>query len=528
MDAANPENSLSSAQMLQWVKRLAVGLDRLRVPKGEAVMVFTPNHLYVPLAYLTAAGSGRFFSGANPTYTAPEVAYQMKNIEAKIVLIHPSLLETGLKAAKEVGIPKDRIFQFSDTPAETVNGVKDWRSMVASVADSKDWQWPNFDGEAALNTVACVNFSSGTTGLPKGVCISHRNLISNAEQSIESRFRFTDSTADNFTPERWLAFLPLYHAYSQLYTINIAARLKVPVYIMRSFVFEDFLKYIERYKITHLQTVPPIVVMLAKRPETKNYDISSIRNIICGAAPLSREMQNEVSSRFGVAIVQGWGMTETTCAGIGIAGMENDLSGSIGNLLPNTEAKLIDEDGEEVTKQGDPGELWVRGPQMLMRYWRNAEATKESKTQDGWFKTGDVAVVKGEQKDQKFWIVDRKKELIKVKGLQVAPAELEAVLLENDAVADAAVAGVTVRASGEEYPRAYVVLQSDYKGKVSEEEVRKWVEPKVARHKRLDGGVMFVDEVPKLPSGKIMRKVMREWAKRDEQAVVEGLRKSKL
>ena len=294
---------------------------------------------------------------------------------------------------------------------------------------------------------------------------------------------------------------------------------------MKSFVFEDFLKYIQKYKITHLQSVPPILVMLAKRPETKNYDLSTIRNIICGAAPLSRELQNEVSSRFKLAIVQGWGMTETTCAGIGSPGFENDMSGSIGNLLPNTEAKLIDEDGSEVTEEGKPGEMWVRGPQMMMRYWRNEEATKESKTDDGWFKTGDVAIVKGPANDQKFWIVDRKKELIKVKGLQVAPAELEAVLLENDAISDAAVTGVTV--NEEEYPRAYVVLQEGSKGKIKEEDIRKWVEPKVAKHKRLEGGVMFVDEVPKLPSGKIMRKVMREWAKRDAK-VVQGRLKARL
>jgi acyl-coenzyme A synthetase/AMP-(fatty) acid ligase len=225
-------------------------------------------------------------------------------------------------------------------------------------------------------------------------------------------------------------------------------------------------------------------------------------------------------SRFNVVIAQDWGMTETTCAGIMIPGTMVDETGSIGYLLPNTQAMLVDEDGKEVIGEG-PGELWVRGPQMLLGYWQNEQATKESTTEEGWFKTGDVAVCK----EGKFWIVDRKKELIKVNGLQVAPAELEAVLLEHPDVADAAVVGITVH--GEELPRAYIVLQSRSKGKTTETDIQTFVASKVSRHKRLQGGVKFIDEVPKLASGKIVRKLMREWAKRDAKEV-EGTIKARL
>lgn len=225
-------------------------------------------------------------------------------------------------------------------------------------------------------------------------------------------------------------------------------------------------------------------------------------------------------------------MTETTCAGI----MEpysdkDDGTGTIGVLIPNTEAKLIDDEGKEVTAEGDRGEILLRGPQMMLRYWRNETATKESFDEEGFFRTGDVAICKKDDKGrQKWWIVDRKKELIKVKGLQVAPAELEAVLLEHPEVADVAVVGISFE-EGEEWPRAYVVLQDESKqsGKVGETEIRKFVEGKVAKHKWLEGGVKFVDEVPKLPSGKIMRKVMKDIAKKDaEEMKKSGSIKAKL
>ena len=512
MNAANPSESLSPAQVLTWVKRFAVGMDKLGIPQDRAVMVFTPNHLFVPVVYLAAAGSKRYFTGANPIYTANEVAHQMKTIDAALVLVHPSLFTTGMKAAKQAGVPKDRIFQFSDEEQQTKDGVRDWRVICASEAESKSWKWDDLKGEPSTQQICCVNFSSGTTGLPKGVCITHHNLIANSSQAIYNKFVGEKHSLENpDTTERWLAFLPLYHAYSQLWTINIACKLGVSVWVMSKFEFEPFLKYIEQYKITTLQAVPPVLVMLSKRPETKKYKLDSMRHMMCGAAPLSKEMQNDVSGKLGCVIAQGWGMTETTCAGIMSPGMINDDSGSIGYLFPNTEAKLIDEEEKEVAGDGAVGELYLRGPQIMKEYWRNEEATKDSKDAEGWFKTGDVALCKSD----KFWIVDRKKELIKVNGLQVAPAELEAVLLEHPEVADAAAVGITVR--DEEYPRAYVVLQQG--AKATEKDVQDFVASKVAKHKRLVGGVSFIDEVPKLASGKIVRKQMKEWAKRDTKEV---------
>ena len=521
IDAANPSNSLSLSQMLSWVKRFAVGLNNMGIPEQSAVMVFCPNHIYVPMAYLAAAGSKRYFTGANPIYTVNEVAHQMKSIEAAVVLVHPLMLETGLAAAKQAGVPLDRVFQFSDKEAQTSSdGVKDWRSMVASENDAASWKWDPLEGQASVDTVCAINFSSGTTGLPKGVCITHHNLIANASQAAFNKFETKHSKPPN-PKERWLSMLPLYHAYSQLWTINIAGKLRIPVYVMEKFVFEDFLKYLEKYKITALQTVPPVVVMLSKRPETSKYDLSSLEHMLCGAAPLSKEMQNDVSAKIGCIISQGWGMTETTCIGALTPGNMIDDTGSIGHIIANTEVKIVAEDGNEVLEDGTPGELWVRGPQIMKEYWRNEQATKESKDEEGYFHTGDVALKRGDM----WWIVDRMKELIKVSGNQVAPAELEAVMLEHEAVADAAAVAITVH--GEELPRAYVVLQESAKGKVTEEDIQNFVAGKVAKFKRLAGGVKFIDEVPKLASGKIVRKLMKEWAKRDVKEV-EGQVKARL
>lgn len=282
----------------------------------------------------------------------------------------------------------------------------------------------------------------------------------------------------------------------------MAPKLGFPVYIMAKFVYEDFLSIIQRYKITHLQVAPPILIMLDKRPETARYDLSSVRNILCGAAPLSQELQNTIQNRFGTNVVQGWGMTEVTCGAIHVPGGLYDESGSVGKLDPNCECKLLDEDGKEV-KPGEPGELHVRGPNVCLGYWRNEKATKESLA-DGWLKTGDIMVVK----EDWFWVVDRKKELIKVNALQVSPAELEAVLLSHDDIADAAVVGVVL--DGQECPRAYVQAKKP----LSEGSIQQYMKDRVAKHKQLSGGVKFVDEVPRLASGKLHRRVLKKWARR--------------
>lgn len=216
IDAQDPANSLSPRQMLSWVRRLGFGLDRLGVGKGEVVMIVTPNHIFVPVAYQGIVGSGRIFSGANPIYTVPEIQHQLKDTGAKVILAHPSLLQTVLEASRGVEFPEDRIFQFSDRPCRAAYGILDWREMVGSEEEANMWKWDDMT-ETADSTIATINYSSGTTGLPKGVCVSHSNLIANVEQSIFIRDQETSYAAvPGARPaEKWVGFLPLYHAYGK-------------------------------------------------------------------------------------------------------------------------------------------------------------------------------------------------------------------------------------------------------------------------------------------------------------------------
>lgn len=281
---------------------------------------------------------------------------------------------------------------------------------------------------------------------------------------------------------------------------------------MKKFDFVQMLEAVQKFKITSLTMVPPIVVALAKSPLTKKYDLSSVVEMGSGAAPLSGDVIREAEALWpegGPKLKQGWGMTEATCSLLGWDPRLDIIPDSVGELQANCRAKIMNTDGNAEVGVGERGEIWVQAPSLMKGYWRNESATNEIFVNDHdgqWMKTGDIAYVdtKG-----RFFIVDRIKELIKVKGNQVAPAELEGVLLEHHQIADACVVGVTIH--GEEVPRAYVVLQAGQVG--NEKEIQEWLAKRVSRHKQVVGGVVFVDVIPKNPSGKILRRVLRERAK---------------
>ena len=341
---------------------------------------------------------------SNANHGRTEMSYQLQNTDAQVVLVHPSLLETARKAAKAAAIPENRLYLFSDTEHKPINGIKDWHSMLGTSPEASKYHWPRLSGATAKSQIATVNYSSGTTGLPKGVKITHGNLIANVEQmTFSAQVEQPGIKLD--IQEKWIGFLPLYHAFGQIITILMAVKLSKPVYIMMKFIYEDFLRTIQTHRITEIHVAPPILVLMNKHPATSQYDLRSVIKIFSGAAPLSGSLQSRLQERFEATVRQGWGMTELTCAGIVIPNGLKDNTGSIGCLLPNCEARLLNENGNDVPT-GERGEVYIRGPNASPGYWKNEKATKDTMLDGGWLRTGDVAVT-----DERgwFWIVDRLK-----------------------------------------------------------------------------------------------------------------------
>ena len=526
IDPDRPETHfVTFADYRLLAKRIALGLQAEGLKAGDRVLLYSGNGLHFPSFFLGVLMAGGVFTGANPASVVREVAYQLRDSAASIFVVAESVLDTALKAAEEVGLPKEKIFIFGGDSAgsEIVHGdhprpgaagrsrgIRHWSELLqGNLNEAQRWDWA--EPQDPENTTCCLNYSSGTTGAPKGVEISHYSYVANGVGVIYVSDMNPDAEAQR-DRARVLCFLPLYHAFAQTYFVANFARLGVPVYVMPSFDFVNMLTYIQRYRITALTCVPPIVVALAKHPLVAKFDLSSLETIACGAAPLSREVAVETENRFPrgqVALRQGWGMTEVTCTCMTWEPSAPTQQTGVGELMPNCAARLVDPDsGAAVTTPGVPGELWVTGPTLMRGYWGRPDATRDSLSIDAdgtrWLKTGDIAFVedKGENgagvgyaPGAIFRLVDRLKELIKVKGNQVAPAELEALLLERPDVLDAAVVGVTV--AGEERPRAYVVAAPA--ARATADEIAAWVADKVTAHKRLRGGVAFIDQIPKNP-----------------------------
>ncbi|CAO0789744.1 unnamed protein product [Mucor circinelloides] len=493
--------SLTFKQVRTISGQLATGWkENVGLKKGDVVAVFAPNQYDHAVLYFSLIAAQCIVTPGNPNYTEAEFSHQVHKAEAKAIITVPELLPVLLKVAAKNNIPKDKIFLFGD---RAIDGVQPF----SSIASKHVMQIPlqGVDGE----DLAFICFSSGTTGVAKGVMLTHRNFVS--QMIMVTDFEQTDA---NQKDDMIIGFLPFFHIFGLTTLVLRAFYSNTPVVVVPKYDLELVCQLIEKYKVTHGPIVPPVAVQLAKNDVVLKYDLSSLRIISSGAAPLGSEHIDALHLRVKAPVRQGYGLTETT-AGCVYQKLGVSPSGSTGVLVANMECKLVDEEGNELGPD-QPGEILLRGPVIMKGYLNDDKANAETFTHDGWMRTGDVA--KFDSKTGEFFIIDRIKELIKYKGYQVAPAELEALLMSHEAVADCCIIGIYDSAQATELPRAYVVLQPSIpKTPATAAMISKFVEDNVINYKRLRGGVKFLDVIPKSPSGKILRRVLRDAVLEEEK-----------
>lgn len=467
---------------------VATWLAARQVGPGQAIAIDLPNCAQYAAAFHGIALTGAAASPVNPAAITSEIARQLTETRSRFVITNLALLPKVAPAAKAAGLPADAVIVLGGAQAHT-----SWDELIETPPAP-----PQVHIDPATH-VACLPFSSGTSGLPKAVMLSHRNLVANLLQFNEVLTPLGD---DNSI----VAFLPYSHIYGMTTNLNYGLFRRFTQYTMSAFVPQLFLETIAKYQPTMLFVVPPVAAFLAKHPAAATVPWDSVKLIVSGAAPLDGAVGEAIQDRLNTRVVQGYGMTELSPVTHVIPPDRRDIDlGTIGPAIPNVRFRVVDPDsGADVdvptTGPSAPGELWCTGPNAMLGYLgvpRDADAVLDA---DGWVHTGDLVTVDAEGVVR---IVDRIKELIKRRGFQVAPAELEALLCSHPEVADAGVFGVASGTPGEQIPHALVQLREG--AQVTTSELVRWVSDQVAAYKRL-GGLSFVDKIPRSAAGKILRR----------------------
>ncbi|MFJ2514313.1 4-coumarate--CoA ligase family protein [Streptomyces griseoviridis] len=480
--------TLTYAQLDRFHRRVAAGLAALGVRKGDVLALHSPNTIAFPTAFYAATRAGATVTTVHPLATAEEFAGQLRDAGARWIVTVSPLLDTARRAAELAGGVRE-ILVCDSAPGH--------RSLLDLLACQDPEPDVTLD---PVTDVAVLPYSSGTTGLPKGVMLTHRQIATNLAQ-LEPSVRVEPG-------ERILAVLPFFHIYGLTALMNAPLRSGATVVVLPRFDLESFLAAIENHRITGLYVAPPIVLALAKHPAVADHDLSSLRYILSAAAPLDATLAAACAHRLGLPPVgQAYGMTELSPGThvVPLDAMEHAPPGTVGKLIAGTEMRVVPLEGPARDLGVDEtGEILIRGPQVMKGYLGRPDATAAILDADGWLHTGDVGRVDA---DGWLFVVDRVKELIKYKGYQVAPAELEALLLTHPGIADAAVVG-TLDDRGDEIPHAHVVRAATG---LSEGEIMTYVAERVAPYKRVRA-VTFVDTVPRAATGKILRRVLRDRA----------------
>ena len=486
--------NVSYRELHALVNTFANALLDLGIQKGDRVCVFMTNRPEFIVSWFALARIGAIISPMNPSYKEREVIYQLGNCEAVAIIVQQELLplieavQTQTPALQHVivvGIEQ----QF--LPAN----MHSFKQMV-QVFNPAPPASPALTGEDLLT----LPYSSGTTGLPKGVMLSHKNVVCNAYQSV--------ATARITSHDRMLVFVPLYHIYG-IMLIGTASLSGATIVLMERFDPERCLQLTQDERITLLYTVPQVLSVLSDRLRLKEYDLSTVRYTQCGAAPVPPTLAYRFQDCTGITVMTSYGLTEASPGTHSNPVYNRQLIKveTIGLPIHDTKQKIVDiETGQIELGVGEVGELIVQGPQIMQGYWKAPEATAGA-LRDGWLYTGDIGWM---DEDGYVTITDRKKEMIKFKGFSVAPAQIEALLLEHPAVADVAVIGKPDEEAGE-VPKAYIVLREGYEQQ-SPDELMGWVNTKLATYKSIHE-IEFIEAIPRNPSGKILRRILKEQEK---------------
>ena len=475
---------VSYSELADSIAIAAHNLAQRGFKKGDVFGILSPNCPEYAVAFHAVATLGGIVTPINPLYTKHEIAHQLKDSGARFLATVPGCAEKAVEAVQHGLI--EEVFVFGTTPGATPFDsllVDNGRAEQVEIDPRKD--------------LIALPYSSGTTGLPKGVMLTHHNLVANICQ-MEGLCYFYET-------DTLICVLPLFHIYGLVVVLNMGLYSGSTIVLMPRFDLESFLQAVQDYEVTLAHLVPPIVLALSKHPIVDNYRLPNLKTIFSGAAPLGEDLTRACMDRLGITVRQGYGMTETSPVTHSSPAPPLDIKfGSVGVPAPNTECKIIDLETGAPLGPGEKGEVCVRGPQVMIGYLNNPEATALTIDAEGWLHTGDIGYV---DEDGHFFIVDRAKELIKYKGLQVAPAELEAVLLAHPSVADAAVIPYPDDEAGE-VPKGIIVLKEP----IEPQALLEFVAERVAPHKRIRH-LEFVDKIPKSPSGKILRRVLVEMEK---------------
>ncbi|PON97928.1 4-coumarate CoA ligase [Trema orientale] len=485
---------ISYADVELTARRVAAGLDKLGIKQGDVIMLLLQNSPEFVYAFLGASYIGAISTTANPFYTPAEVAKQAAASKTRLVVTLSAYVDKvkDFAGGRESGI---KVVCVDAPPPES--GILHFSELTR--AD---------EGEIPAvkihpDDVVALPYSSGTTGLPKGVMLTHKGLVTSVAQQVDG-----DNPNLYFHQnDVILCVLPLFHIYSLNSILLCGLRVGAAILIMQKFEINKLLELVEKFKVTIAPFVPPIVLSIAKSPDLHRYDLSSIRTVMSGGAPMGRDLEEAVKDKLPLAkLGQGYGMTEAgPVLSMCLAFAKEPFaikSGACGTVVRNAEMKIVDPDTGASLPRNQAGEICIRGKQIMKGYINDPEATKGTIDEGGWLHTGDIGFI---DDDDELFIVDRLKELIKFKGFQVAPAELEAMLIAHPYISDAAVVPMKDEAAGE-VPVAYVVRSNG--SKITEEEIKQYISKQVVFYKRISK-VFFIEKIPKSPSGKILRKDLR-------------------